>query len=220
MFQSNCMEINLTYNEKIAEYKGDGILSIDNRPEISCRFSIAQSGNGRILLVCDIKSKNLPSGPYPCNAIAFHGKTFEGWEVKIDDQLLGIGVSPPFNDEYNHLAFLVKCLCVIRSEDEPPDSVCYGITNFEFFGTEIVETKTTETTSRTRSLLKLTLQSKEVRINKRTNYEKILDYIWSSRDAGVTCELSMKISESDLDDSREMANNLCYLMSLYFPSFS
>lgn len=204
----------MIYYEKIAEYNGDGILSINNRPEIFCRFSVAQSGNGSILLACDIKPDNLSPGTYPCNAIAFHGKTNEGWNVNTEGQLLGIGVSFSSNDEYQHLVFRVKRLNVLLSAYEAPNSICYGITNFEFFGTKIVETKTVETIQYTRSLLKLKLQNKEVQINKKDNYEEIVDHIRSSRDAGVTCELSMKVSEGNLDDSKEMASNLCYLMSI------
>ena len=87
------------------------------------------------------------------------------------------------------------------------DSVSYGITNFEFFGTETVETRTYETISYNRSLIKLKLQAQEKsRIDKRSNYEEIVDYIKSSRDAGVTCAFSDEVYlQVTIDRSKEIA---------------
>jgi len=204
----------LAYFEKIAEYNGNGIISINNRPEIFCKFSAIQSSNGSILLVCDVKPDHLAHGTYPCNATAFHGKTNEGWKVDTKGELIGIGVSFSSSDDYQHLAFLVKCLNVLISVDVDLDSVCYGISNFEFFGTEIVETRNNETISYARSRIKLRLQDKDVQINRISNYDEVVNYIKTSSDAGVTCELFTKVSLYDLDKSKEMVGNLCYLMSI------
>lgn len=123
---------------------------------------------------------------------------------------IGIGIS----SQFQQLEFLVKSINISVSDDRDIDSVCYGITNFEFFGTESVETRNGENISKSRAAMRLKLHGKEVQINKITNYEESINQIKLSRDANITCKLLMKLSENDLDENMEMVNNLCYLMSI------
>jgi hypothetical protein len=199
--------------EDIARYNGDGILKITEK-EIPCKFRIVQSGNGSIILECAIRNDHLPPGNYPRNADSFYGDTAEGWKINTDGELIGTGIKLSSEKEYQCLIFQVRYIQAVISADEEPDKISFGITNFEFFGTETVETRDSTTEIYSRSAMDLVLEGETIRIEQVNKYGEIVKYIKSSKNSRVTCQLVMKLPEDGLEKGKEIANSLCYLMSI------
>ncbi|VVB63694.1 Uncharacterised protein [uncultured archaeon] len=218
--KQNLQDLLPRYGTIIAEYAGEGTLRLNDKLETKCQFRAVQIANGLVLLMCNFTSKNdeLISEFLKCTSFKhFAGNTLEGYETQAETSAQIVRRSIEEISGNCQLIFLPYKLYINIDKHKTANKIRFGLTNFEFFGTDEVEM--IEDSGRAKSVswsaLQLDLKGEKVYIKQVDNYENEIGQIKASRDVGVTCEASVAIMVSkDIDTIKNNIGNLCDLISI------
>lgn len=201
------------YGDSIASYNGRGILTLHDGSELNCKFEAGQMKKGDVLLLCEfhLDWRLLSS----ISAIRFDGTTSEGYRISCDNRIAEINYLPDLPDRTGvFAAFRSGEMKVYMTEGSiQTRSVRFGVTNFEFEGTDVQQTGNGE------CVLPLKLRSgdctTEVAIRPLGNYEKIMRRIKTLKTIDVTCEVTSYLTEDGgLAHLKEAIDNLCHILSV------
>ena len=125
------------YGECIGMYCGHGALTLQDGKKFDCQFEVGQLTNGQVLLLCDL----LP--PFPSNLsispIKFEGATSEGFRLYANNGMFETRYLPNIpNDRSSGFwaAFHINEVFVHMAEAKDVSRLHFGITNFDFIGTQ------------------------------------------------------------------------------------
>lgn len=200
------------YGNCLSVYHGNGILTLEDGKKLDCAFEAGQLNNGRVLLLCDF----LP--PFPTclsiSAAKFEGTTSEGFRICANK------VNYPFDITVDSsprmwAAFRLDEMSVKIAEDGHTQVLHFGITNFEFLGTEAIR----QPDNSICRILALNLQNKgfstNISITPLNQYDKIIQRTRTLKSIDVTCEAIAEMPpDGSLAQVKEVLDDLCYVLSV------
>ena len=191
------------YGACLVEYHGEGNLTLANGQELKCEYDVGQLTDGNILLLCKILS---PYKSMSISASGFKGTTSEGFRVCSDENMLGIGYLPDPSSSGSFEAFCLRELSIQMNENELAEKIHFGITNFEFIGTEPACISNSHLL-----ILPLELQGLKFSIIPVSSYNNVIKRVKTLKIIDVTCEAVVDLSNSsDIDQLKEIVSHLCY----------
>lgn len=200
------------YGNCLSVYHGKGILTLEDGKKLDCLFEAGQLTNGKVLLLCDF----LP--PFPTclsiSAAKLEGTTSEGFRICTNK------VNYPFNITIDSsprmwAAFRLDEMSVQIAEDEHRQRLHFGITNFEFIGTE--PTHRSDNSSYLTLPLDLRTDSRSTKllIKPLDLYEKIMKRVETLKSIDVSCEAITEIlTDGNIAVVTEVVDDLCYILSV------
>ncbi|MBI4002976.1 MAG: hypothetical protein HY348_14495 [Nitrospira defluvii] len=212
-FEQNLLK---DYGDPIMSYDGQGVLTLEDGREVSCKFEAGQLRKGDVLLLCDFLPPVLFLGTI--SAIRFEGTTSEGYRISCDNRIMEINYLPdlPRDGRTGFFAAFRLGEMNVQMTDSPTQarSVRFGVTNFQFVGTDAQQ-------SGNFHFLALPLKLKgansttELSIRPLEHDTKIMRRITTLKITDVTCEVVSDIPEDgSIGRLKEVIDDLCYLMSV------
>lgn len=204
------------YGTCIAQYYGHGELTLKGEYKLDCQFEAGQLNNGDVIILCDFSSVQfLPD----LSESRFEGTTLEGYKVTANNAINKINYLPeiPPGRSGSWESILWRHISVQMVGGDNVSKINFGITNFEFSGTEgdtISDGK--NVCSRNFSVLPINIEGgTTLNIKKLSEYDKITMRLRTLKDTDVTCEIETTLSDcKDLEIILKMIDNLCYLLSI------
>lgn len=204
------------YGNCLSVYHGNGILTLEDGKKLDCAFEAGQLNNGRVLLLCDF----LP--PFPTclsiSAAKFEGTTSEGFRICANRGLIEVNYLPdiPVDSSVGvWAAFRLDEMSVQIAEDEHTQRLHFGITNFEFIGTE--PTRRSDNSSFLTLPLDLRSEGRSTKFSIRPVdlYDKIIKCIKTLKSIDVSCEVIADIpTDGNIAFITEVVEDLCYILSV------
>ncbi|MGA9099925.1 MAG: hypothetical protein WB392_13445, partial [Methanotrichaceae archaeon] len=172
------------YGDSISEYLGQGTLMFKDNTTVDCEFIALQLSKGTILLKCDFPFSEPFCREVPI--INFRGITAEGREVSASKGFTKVSLSD------HSVVFLIEEMYVRIPNSRHINRIQFGITNFEFLGTDVEVTQSgwSNTTN-------LNISGERLSINKKDPYEIAMGRLFASKGVEVTCEIIADISEEN-----------------------
>lgn len=196
------------YGAPIAQYQGEGVLTLKDGQSWECSFSAGQLNTGRVLLLCAFESK------FPFLSITadrFEGTTVEGFRVSVDGGITETNYLPdlPANQSGVWAAFLVREMLVQMQQGARVQSIHFGVTNLDlgaasFHGGRFRPLSLTDRNGVT-----------DLMVRPVGDYVKTLRRVRTLKEIDVTCEMIRTIGKTeDISRLKEVVNVLCYLLSV------
>jgi hypothetical protein len=183
------------YGTCIAQYYGHGELTLKGEYKLSCKFEAGQLNNGDVIILCDFSSVQfLPD----LSESRFDGTTLEGYKVTANNAINKINYLPeiPTGRSGSWESILWRHISVQMVGGDNVSKINFGITNFEFSGTEgdtISDGK--NVCSRNFSILPINIEGgTTLNIKKLSDYDKITMRLRTLKDTDVTCEIETTLS--------------------------
>lgn len=214
--EENSVEQNLLshYGASIAEYYGEGVLTLKDATTVNCSFKAGQLASGEVLLLCDF----LPPLP-SCLSISanrFEGMTSEGFRIS-GEGITEVNYLPDLPRDRSGVcaAFLLREMSVqMTKHDVEVPKARFGVTNFEFTGIEAPRFDNFSCLILPLSL-KCAGSATELSIIPLERYSSIMKRIKTLKGIDVTCEIVGDIpKDGGLARLTEVSDNLCYLLSV------
>jgi hypothetical protein len=200
------------YGNCLSVYRGKGVLTLEDGKKLDCLFEAGQLNNGRVLLLCDF----LPAFPtcLSISAAKFEGTTSEGFRIWANK---GFTLSDITVDSSPGVwaRFRLYEISVQIAEDEHTQRLHFGITNFEFLGTEEIR-QPGNSICRTLPLnLQIKGVSTKISITPLNQYDKIMQRTRALKSIDVTCEAIAEMpSDGSIAQVEEVLDDLCYVLSV------
>jgi hypothetical protein len=205
------------YGTCIAQYFGKGELTFKGGEKASCKFEAGQLNNGDVVMLYDL------TPPFDfrlgLSVSSFEGTTSDGHKVVANDVSAKINYLPKIPQGRSGMwgSILWREISVQMLEGANINKIHFGITNFEFSGTEgetIKEGK--KSTQHNFWILPLDIEgATNLSIKKIKNYDEIMTYISTLKGIDVTCEIEASLSEDcDINEIKEIIDHICYLLSV------
>jgi hypothetical protein len=204
------------YGAPIAEYHGSGVLTLTDGTRVDCEFEAGQLTTGSVLLFC-ISSRIRGTNS---EAIKFEGTTSENFEVTAQKHIV-FSEAHYSSSAPTQVIFLLRQLFVSTAKNNDARTARFGLTNFEFSGTEPV-TKSDGSAIHQYLALPLSLQHNNVITNlcihPINGYQEVIQRVRTLRSIDVTCEVVADIPKGptgkDLTIVTDVVDNLCYILSV------
>jgi hypothetical protein len=204
------------YGYYLCVYHGKGIITLEGGEKFDCLFEAGQLADGQVLLLCDF----LPPLPtyLSISATKFEGTTSGGFRICATEAFSETSYLPDIPIDRSsgvRAAFHIHKIVIQIAEGGQSQSLHFGITNFEFIGTE----PTRRSENSFYCILPLNLQNDsqvtKVLIKPLELYEKIMDRVQTLKNIEVTCEAIVDIiPDGDIAQVTEVVNDLCYIVSV------
>ena len=204
------------YGNCLCQYHGKGIITLEDGKKFDCLFEAGQLTNGQVLLLCDF----LPPLPtyLSISATNFEGTTSDGFRIcatEAFDETSYLPDIPIDRSSGVRAAFHIYQITVQIVEDERSQLLHFGITNFEFIGTE--PTRAPDNSFHLTLPLDLQSDSRSTRllIKPLDLNGKIMRRLRTLKSVDVSCEASAEISaDGDVAVVTEVVDDLCYILSV------
>ena len=204
------------YGECLSIYRGHGTLTFEDGNKFDCQFEAGQLTNGEVLLLCDF----LPPLPtcLSISATKFEGTTSEGFRICATKAFTELSYLPDIPIDRSSgvwAAFYIREVTVQMAEDERRQFLHFGITNFDFIGTE--PTRRSDNLFYRTLPLDLQSDSRSTRllIKPLDQYEKIMRRVQTLKSIDVPCEVIAEIpADGDVAVVTEVVDDLCYILSV------
>jgi len=204
------------YGNCLCEYHGKGVITLEDGKKFDCLFETGQLTNGQILLLCDF----LPPLPthLSIRATKFEGTTSEGFRIYASNRMLETCYLPNIPNERSSgfwAAFHINELSVYMAEAKHASCLHFGITNFDFIGTE--PTPAADNWFYLTLPLDLQTDSRSIRllIKPLDLYGKIMDRVRTLKGVDVSCEIIAEVpADGDVAMVTEVVDDLCYILSV------
>ena len=204
------------YGNYLSEYHGRGVITLEDGKKCECLFEAGQLTNGQVLLLCDF----LPPLPIylSISANKFEGTASGGFRIWATGVFSEVSYLPDIPIDRSlgvWAAFHIQQMTVQIAEEERSHFLNFGITNFEFIGTE--PTRTPDNSFHLTLPLDLQSDSRSTRllIKPLDLNEKIMRRLRTLKSVDVSCEAIAEISaDGDVVVVTEMVDDLCYILSV------
>jgi hypothetical protein len=218
VWKSHWPDIISDYGDNVAEYRGKGKIKVQDEKELDCEFKIIQTRDGTIISLCNLVIKQLGLVPIIDNfkIATLSGETVEGYTISTEGPITVKKSHLSSSYEYQ-IIFLVRSLIVKFIKDKDPETIWFGLTNFEFESNSYIDEIPSKgiIIPRMVKAIDLRLQGDEVIIRQTLDYEQIIKKLDAFGTIDVTCEASMEISNIDeIEKKLVIINNICYLISV------
>ncbi len=218
VWKSHWPDIISDYGDNVAEYRGKGKIKTQDEKELDCEFKIIQMRDGTIISLCNFVIEQ--PGFFPIadnfNIITLSGETVEGYTISTEGPIT-VTKSHLSSSHECQIIFLVRSLNVRFIKDKDPETIWFGLTNFEFesnFYMDEIPSKGI-IIPRMVKVIDLRLQGEEVIIRQILDYEQIIKKLDAFGKIDVTCEASMEISNiGEIEKKLVLINDICYLISV------
>jgi hypothetical protein len=204
------------YGKCLSVYNGKGVLTLEDGKQYDCQFEAGQLTNGQVLLLCDF----LPPLPthLSISATKFEGTTSEGFRICAIEAFSEVSYLPDIPIDRSSgvwAAFHIHQITVQIAEDERGQFLHFGITNFDFIGTELTR-RSDNLFYRTLPLdLKSDSQATRLLIKPLDQYEKIMKRVQTLKSIDVSCEVIAEIpADGDVAVVTKVVDDLCYILSV------
>ena len=204
------------YGNCLCEYHGKGVIILDNGKKFDCLFGAGQLTNGQVLLLCDF----LPPLPtyLSISATKFEGTTSDGFRICATEAFSETSYLPdiPIDRSWEvWAAFHIHKIVIQIAEGGQSQSLHFGITNFEFIGTE--PTRGPDNSFYLTLSLDLQSDSGSTRllIKPLDLNGKIMKRVRTLKGIDVSCEIIVEIhADGDVAVVTELVDDLCYILSV------
>lgn len=204
------------YGNCLCEYHGKGVITLEDGKKFECLFEAGQLTNGQVLLLCDF----FPPLPVylSISANKFEGMTPDGFRISATEAFSETNYLPDLpigRSSGMWAAFHIPKIIVQTSEEGRSQSIHFGITNFEFIGTEPTRGPY-NSFYRTLSLdLQTNNPSTRLLIKPLDLYGKIMDRVRTLKGVDVSCEIIAEVpADGDVAMVTEVVDDLCYILSV------
>ncbi len=203
------------YGVPLAQYYGDGVLTLKDGKAASCRFEAGQLTSGDVLLLCDFLAP--PPPPLSISAERFEGTTSDGFRIRADKGIDGVNYLPDTPNDRSWgvwAAFRLREMDVRMNEGDGEATAQFGLTNFRFTGTEPGQAPNVSG-----QVLPVSLKSAsgtaELSIVRVEQYERIMKRLQTLKGIEVTSEVAGDIpGDGGMQRLRQVVNDVCYLLSV------
>jgi len=218
VWKSHWPDIISDYGDNVAEYRGKGKIKTQDEKELDCEFKIIQMRDGTIISLCNLVIEQ--PGFFPIadnfNIITLSGETVEGYTISTEGPIT-VTKSHLSSSHECQIIFLVRSLNVRFIKDKDPETIWFGLTNFEFESNLYIDEIPSKgiIIPRMVKAIDLRLQGEEVIIRQILDYEQIIKKLDAFGKIDVTCEASMEISNiGEIEKKLVLINDICYLISV------
>ena len=204
------------YGKYLSIYQGKGFLTLEDGKKYDCEFEAGQLNNGDVLLLCDF----LP--PFPTcmriPAAKFQGTTSKGFGICSNIGINEVTYLPAISKDRSSgtwAAFHLDEMLVQMAEYGQTQRLHFGVTNFEFLGTE--RTHRSDNSLFHTLPLDLRSESKSTKLSIRPVdlYDKIIKRIKTLKSIDVSCEVIADIpTDGNIALITEAVEDLCYILSV------
>ena len=202
-------------SDAFIEYMGEGILVLEDYTKLDCEFKAGQFTNGKIVLICSL----LPISIHRINTEQWEQGTIRANYLKgrtSNDQIfeaieVGFSHIQFLNDNpiVVGAVFTPKEIRIGEIDDEPIDSISFGITNFLFKG------KYYETPGHTEFINLDNISGKKAALWKVKDYDHISRFMKIMGKQHITCEIwADAVDMDDIKTTEEIIHKLCYVLSI------
>jgi hypothetical protein len=152
------------------------------------------------------------------SAAKFEGTTFEGFRISADKLINEVSYLPDIPIDRSSgfwSSFHLQEMSVQMIEDAHPQRFHFGVTNFEFVGTEW--TRRSDNSSFLTLPLDLRTEDRSTKLSIRpvVLYDKIIKRIKTLKSIDVSCEVITDIpTDGNIALITEVVENLCYILSV------
>jgi hypothetical protein len=200
------------YGNCLSIYHGKGVLTLDDGKKYTCQFEAGQLNNGHVLLLCNFLSPLPTCLRIP--AAKFEGTTSEGFRICANKGFtrpdITIDSSPGV-----WAGFRLHEISVQIVEDEHTQRLHFGITNFEFLGTEEIRQPGNSICRALPLYLQIKGVSTKISIAPLNQYDKIMQRTRALKSIDVTCEAIAEMpSDGNIAQVEEVIDDLCYVLSV------
>jgi hypothetical protein len=204
------------YGKCLSVYHGKGVLTLEDGKKYDCQFEAGQLNNGYVLLLCDF----LP--PFPTcvriPAAKFEGTTSEGFGICSNKGINEVNYLPGIPNGRSSgtwAAFHLNEMLVQIIEYGQTQRLHFGVTNFEFLGTE--RTRRSDNSSFHTLPLDLRSEGRSTKVSIRPVdlYDRIMKRIETLKSIDVSCEVIVEIpTDGNIAGVTEVVDDLCYILSV------
>ena len=126
------------YGNPLESYCGKGSLTLEDERKADCAFAAGQLRNGKVVLLCALPSSfDFGTLDLRVPAKRFEGTTAEGFRIWAEDLFeINYLPDPPANATGTWAAFRVRKMSVNVSKVDLAQTAHFGLTNFDFIGSE------------------------------------------------------------------------------------
>lgn len=203
------------YGNCVGVYQGKGTLTLTNGKKHNCYFEAGQLSNGQVILLCDF----LAPCPHsiPISPERFDGETSEGYQLSTEKRINEFNYLPEIPVECNSgswSAFHLREMSILMINSRP-ERLHFGVTNFEFLGTEPIHRS--DNSSFHTLILDLRSEGRLTKVSIRpvNLYDKIIKRLKTLKSVDVSCEVIAEISaDGDVAVVTEVVDDLCYILSV------
>lgn len=214
----------LRYGKVFRAYKAYGDLEFDTKDSFHCSFDAVQFVDGALRVQCYFPGeKNYEQDALMSNLTAgitirrISGITEDNEEIVLEGQILWTNVDHRRTADSEAIAIALvatEMLIVPKEISLPIQTLRFGITNFEFEG-NIVREQNTETSHLIdRGILAVNLPFAEIRVERLPSYDEAVANIRATQSIEPTSEISLELSEHDIEWAKDVADDLCTILSL------
>lgn len=203
------------YGNCLSVYHGKGTLTLTNGKKHNCYFEAGQLSNGQVILLCDF----LPPSPNSIQIFAerFDGETSGGYQISAEKRINEFNYLPEIPVECNSgfwSAFHLTEMSILMTNSRP-ERLHFGVTNFEFLGTE----RLCQSDNYYCHFLPLNLESvrglTNLSIKPLNLYDKIVQRVKTLKGIDVSCEVIAEIpTDGNIFGVTEVVDDLCYVLSV------
>jgi hypothetical protein len=204
------------YGKCLSVYHGKGVLTLEDGRKYDCQFEAGQLKNGYVLLLCDFLL------PFPaCSRIPaakFEGMTSEGFGICSNKGINEVNYLPGIPNGRSSgtwAAFHLDEMLVQIIEYGQTQRLHFGVTNFEFLGTE----RLCQSDNYYCHFLPLNFENvrglTNLSIKPLKLYDKIVQRIKTLKGIDVSCEVIAEIpTDGNIFGVTEVVDDLCYVLSV------
>ena len=204
------------YGTCIVQYHGHGELTLRGGKKLGCKFEVGQLNDGETIMLCDFS----PSVQFlqDLSESSFEGTTLEGYKVTANKaRPMNYLPEIPAGCSGSWESILWHDISVQILLGDKANRINFGITNFEFSGTEgctISDGKKLRLSNF--CILPINIEgATNLSIRKLKDYDKIMRRLSTLKNIDVTCEIEATLSEDNcIDKLKEIIDNLSYLLSV------
>lgn len=194
------------YGECLSVYRGHGTLTLEDGEKFDCQFEAGQLTSAQVLLVCDF----LPPSMFSIDILPkkFEGIAPEGYRVYASSGMF-------HRSSGGWAAFYLDEMLVQMAEYQQTNHLRFGITNFDFIGTE--PTRRSDNSFYRTLPLNLQSDSRSTRllIKPLDLNGKIMKRVRTLKSIDVSCEVIADIpADGDVAVVTEVVDDLCYILSV------
>jgi len=145
------------------------------------------------------------------------GITEDNQEIVLEGQILLTNVDLPITADSEAITIALiatEMLIVPKEVSHPLQTLRFGITNFEFEGNIRREQKTETSYKLDMGILAANLPFGEIRVERLLNYDEAVANLRAIQSIEPTCEISLELSGHDIQWAKDVADNLCTILSL------
>lgn len=199
------------------KYEGIGQMQVADDIFYDCEFELAQYRDGKIILMCAKQNGSVihDEKTFVLNGITPNGKNISVKGNAIVRNAITHTSTYPGEEAYftRYFYWFYGDTSLIFGDVQDSEGVQlrFGLTNFEFIGTDVEEVAN----SMRLSCLSLNIEGASITIHQHPDYDALMKMLKAAGGVCITCEAQVRIENEDIINAVvEKVTDLCLLLSL------